>query len=82
MDLDETTASHTGTTRLGRVLGGEGGGDETLDAIPQTLRRPLSCGVPTVAYAQGRCSLYNLFYLAYEKGFAAETLNSKLYKDY
>ena len=36
----------------------------------------------TVAYAQGHCSLYNLFYLAYEKGFAAETLNSKLYKDY
>ena len=36
----------------------------------------------TVAYAQGRCSLYNLFYLAYEKGFAAKTLNRKLYKDY
>ena len=35
-----------------------------------------------MAYAQGHCSLYNLFYLAYEKGFAAETLNSKLYKDY
>ena len=35
-----------------------------------------------VAYAQGRCSLYNLFCLAYEKGFAAETLNSKLYDDY
>ena len=34
----------------------------------------------TVAYAQGRCSLCNLFYLAYEKGLAAETLNSKLYK--
>ena len=36
----------------------------------------------TVAYAQGSCSLYNLFYLAYEKGFAAKILNSKLYKDY
>ena len=35
-----------------------------------------------MTYAQGCCSLYNLFYLAYEKSFKAETLNSKLYEDY
>ena len=43
--------------------------------------RLLQLETATVAYAQGSCSLYNLFYLAYEKGFAAETLNSQLYKD-
>ena len=46
------------------------------------LERLAQLETATVAYAQGRCSLYNLFYLAYEKGFAAETLNSKLYEDY
>ena len=35
-----------------------------------------------MAYAKRRCTVYNLYYLAYEKGFAAETLSSNLYSNY
>ena len=36
----------------------------------------------TVAYAQGRCTPYNLYYSAYEKGFTDATVNKKIYEDY
>ena len=46
------------------------------------LERLAQLETATVAYTQGRCSLYNFFYLAYEKGFTAKTLNNKLHEDY
>ena len=65
MDLDETAASHTGMTRLGRVLGLEGGDDATPDAIPKRRRAAeaseFCCcqgGTKDKACCSGKCSCW------------------------
>ena len=35
-----------------------------------------------MAYAQGRCTPYKLYYSADEKGFTDATVNTKIYEDY